>query len=72
MTLYLRGQEPKELPVVKCSNNMEYEAVRWAQWMEGTAPQQELFRVQEDSRMEMQVLDEIRRLAGIHFPADET
>ena len=72
MTLYLRGQEPKELPVVKCSNNMEYEAARWAQWMEGTAPQQELFRVQEDSRMEMQVLDEIRRLAGIHFPADET
>ena len=71
MTLYLRGQEPRELPVVKCSNNMEYEIAKWAGWMEGMGSPQELFRVQEDSYREMQVLDEIRQLLSIRFPADE-
>ena len=71
MTLYLRGEEPQELPIVVCSNNMEYEAAKWADWILGVRDPGELFRAQEDSGMEMRVMDEIRKLCGIRFPADE-
>ncbi len=71
MTLYLRGEAPRELPIVPCSNNMEYEIARWADWIQGIGSPGELFRIQEDSHREMQVLDEIRRLLSIRFPADE-
>ena len=72
LTLCLKGQEPEELPIVPCENNMEYEAARWAKWMQGLGDRGELYRAQEDSRMQMQVMDEVRRLTGNRFPADET
>ena len=71
MTLYLRGEEPRELAVQPSDNNMEYEAACWADWIQGKRDPSRLFQAQEDSRMEMQVLDTIRQLCGIRFPADE-
>ena len=59
------------LQFITFSNNMEYEITKWAGWIEGMGSPQELFRIQEDSCREMQVLDEIRQLLSIRFPADE-
>lgn len=72
MTLYLRGEAPRELPVRPSDNNMEYEAACWADWIQGKREPGRLFRAQEDSRLEMQALDTIRQLCGIHFPADSS
>lgn len=70
LTLCLRGQAPEALPVTPCANNMVYEARRWAQWIT-RGPDRELFRVQDDTMTELRVLDKVRALCGIRFPADE-
>ena len=70
LTLCLRGQTPEALPVTPCANNMVYEARRWAQWIT-RGPDRELFRVQDDTMTELRVLDKVRALCGIRFPADE-
>ena len=70
LTLCLRGQTPEALPVTPCANNMVYEARRWAQWII-RGPDRELFRVQDDTMTELRVLDKVRALCGIRFPADE-
>ena len=70
LTLCLRGQGPQALPVTPCANNMVYEARRWAQWIT-RGPDRELFRVQDDTMTELRVLDKVRALCGIRFPADE-
>ena len=70
LTLCLRGQAPEALPVTPCANNMVYEARRWAQWIT-RGPDRELFRVQDDTMTELRVLDKVRALCGIRFPADK-
>ena len=70
LTLCLRGQTPEALPVTPCANNMVYEARRWAQWIT-RGPDRELFRVQDDTMTELRVLDKVRALCGIRFPADK-
>lgn len=70
LTLCLRGQTPEALPVTPCANNMVYEARRWAQWIT-RGPDRELFRVQDDTMTELRVLDKVRALCGIRFPAEE-
>ena len=56
--------------VTPCANNMVYEARRWAQWIT-RGPDRELFRVQDDTMTELRVLDKVRALCGIRFPADK-
>ena len=70
LTLCLRGKTPEALPVTPCANNMVYEARRWAQWIT-RGPDRELFRVQDDTMTELRVLDQVRALCGIRFPAEE-
>ena len=67
--LILRNGEQKRFPLQKDSNNMLYEAIRFAEMINGqdSAACEECLRV---SGMEMQIMDEARRQIGLVFPAD--
>ena len=67
--LILRNGEQKRLPLRKDSNNMLYEAIRFAEMINGKdlAGCEECLRV---TGMEMQIMDEARRQTGLVFPAD--
>lgn len=70
ITVHLRGITPYTVRIGRVPNQMSYEAAEFARMVEEN-DQQEAKKWQDISLMEMRVMDEARKKAGIVFPADE-
>ena len=66
--IYYRDGKVEHLEIPKSPNNMHYEIQEFVRLIENEEIEHPYL---EYSRMEMQIMDEVRRQQGIVFPADE-